>query len=178
MYLMHSAASSAVWPFAFNQSIKRAASVAVMLGSILSSPPAGHICLAAGRVISKPPPVGRAAFWDRRAGLRSAGATASAFRWLIGQPVRVGGASCSVVKVLAGCARRAWLASFRLVPAVFGPARGLSGGVSVLALGPWPVRFRFRCTPADGANIARCTPEVKPFLQNFFRGGPLLPVGE
>ena len=32
--------------------------------------------------------------------------------------------------------------------------------------------------PVSMANIARDTPKVKPFLQKFFRGGPLLPVGE
>lgn len=164
MYLMHSVASSAVWPFAINQSIKRAASVAVMLGSILSSPPAGHICLAAGRVISKPPPVGRAAWASWRwvslrsawvcpvgivaLGRRSASATASAFRWLIGQPVRVGGASCSVVKVLAGCARPAWPVVFRLVPAVCGPARGLLSAAPARPAGPWPWAACVRCVPS------------------------------
>ena len=44
MYLMHSVASSALWPLAFSQSISRAASTAVMLCSMPFLPPTRCIC--------------------------------------------------------------------------------------------------------------------------------------
>lgn len=52
MYLMHSVASSAVWPWAINQSIKRAASVAVMLASTSLHLLPGKFALRLGSVIS------------------------------------------------------------------------------------------------------------------------------
>ncbi len=164
-----------------------------MLDSILSHLLPGRFALRLDPVISKPPPAGRAAWASWRwvslrsawvcpvgivaLGRRSASATASAFRWLIGQPVRVGGASCSVVKVLAGCARPAWPVSFRLAPAVCGPARGLRSFPPLRFLAArGPVWLAFGVPDCD-CIISSGAPIVKPFLQKIFGAPDYSPTG-
>lgn len=170
MYLIHSVASSAVWPLAINQSIKRAASVAVMLASILSSPPAGHICLSAGLGYFYTATGGAGCLLGSSRGLALCRGHGSGFS-VVDRSARAGGRG-----LVCGCQgacglRPPCVACFvpscacRLRPG----SRPAIVPAGALPCCPWPAWLAFGAPDCD-CIITRCSRFVKPFFAIFFRG--------